>query len=278
MTNQPSRDPNQKILDEIAPNASRLKRAYNSNLGRGLMVAVNLHLLALGIFWVAAYATAESSVPDIGVVIDVGPPVRVTPPIETPPSTPTRGAAPTRPANLGIPTPVPDDEADPEATVATEAERLADPGFGAVGDTPGSGDGTETGIGSTPPQPPVVPDPPGPPSTPPPVVEPPAVPETPSVVSFAEKMPTLIGGIDRFQAGIEYPAFERQVGTGGRVIVQFVVSETGVPSDIEVLRSVSPGLDRAAVDAVRQARFTPGIQNGVPVRVRFTLPVTFQLR
>ena len=51
-----------------------------------------------------------------------------------------------------------------------------------------------------------------------------------------------------------------------------------MPSRLEVVRSVSAGLDRAATDAVAQARFTPGIQNGRPVRVRMTLPVRFTIR
>ncbi|HAC16611.1 MAG TPA: hypothetical protein DCE78_11815 [Bacteroidetes bacterium] len=37
------------------------------------------------------------------------------------------------------------------------------------------------------------------------------------------------------------------------------------------------GGDEAAVDAVRKAKFTPGMQRGRPVRVQFTLPVTFKL-
>ena len=88
----------------------------------------------------------------------------------------------------------------------------------------------------------------------------------------------MIGGVERLQAGIDYPRFDRDAGIAGQVVVQFVVSETGVPSDIVVVRSVSPGLDRAAVDAVQRARFEPGRQNGRAVRVRFTLPVTFRLR
>ena len=280
MTNQPSRDPNQTILDEIAPNASRLKRAYNSNLGRGLMVAVNLHLLALGIFWVATYATAESAVPDVEGDIYVEVPIRVDPPLETPEAPPSRGGTPARldPSVTGTPTPVPNEKVDPEATLAPNDEQIADPSIGVIGDTPSSGDGTSTGNVPAHPQSPVRPDEPGTPPSPPPAPKAPEVIEAPEVKTFVEIMPTLIGGIEQFQAGIEYPAFDRQIGTSGSVMVQFVVGTTGVPSDIEVVRSVSPGLDRAAVDAVRQARFTPGVQNGVPVRVRFTLPVTFKIR
>lgn len=276
----PPVDPYQSVLDDLAPNASRLKRSTNTRLGRALLVAVNLHLLAAGVYWVAAYATAEPAPPLGDGEIEIGsflPPPTIREALPTPPSTGT--VKPVRPAGLGTPTPVPDAEVDPEATVATEQERLADPGIGVVGLVPqvGNGDGDAEGSVPTTPRVPVVPKPGDPPSVPP-VTETPEPVTEPGVLEISEVMPTLIGGIEALQARIEYPTFDRQAGLEGKVIVQFVVSETGVPSDIVVVRSVSLGLDRAAVDAVRRARFTPGSQNGRPVKVRYTLPVTFNLQ
>jgi TonB family protein len=86
----------------------------------------------------------------------------------------------------------------------------------------------------------------------------------------------LIGGIERLRDGLAYPDFERRNGVEGRVIVAFVVDVDGVAWGVTVARGVSPGLDAAAVEAVRAARFTPGQRNGRPVAVRFTLPVTFR--
>ena len=94
------------------------------------------------------------------------------------------------------------------------------------------------------------------------------------ILEFSEVQPTLVGGIERLQQSIQYPDFELRNGIEGRVIVSFVVDEDGVPWDVSVARGVSLGLDGAAVEAVRAARFTPGEQNGRPVAVRFTLPVT----
>ncbi|HEX8384599.1 MAG TPA: energy transducer TonB, partial [Rubricoccaceae bacterium] len=98
-----------------------------------------------------------------------------------------------------------------------------------------------------------------------------------STLHFSEVQPTLIGGIEALQRSIVYPAADRRAGVQGRVIVQFVVDEHGVPVMIRVARGVSAGLDSAAVAAVRAARFTPGSQDGRPVKVRFSLPVTFRL-
>jgi protein TonB len=63
----------------------------------------------------------------------------------------------------------------------------------------------------------------------------------------------------------------------GVVILEAVIAPSGSVSDARVLRSV-PGLDQAAVDAVRQWEFTPTLLNGVPVAVIMTVTVNFTLR
>lgn len=98
----------------------------------------------------------------------------------------------------------------------------------------------------------------------------------PEPLLTAETLPVLVGGIEALQAGIRYPEAERRAGVEGRVIVRFVVGPDGVPVDAEVVRSVSRGLDSAAVAAVVASRFTPGVQDGQRVSVRFTLPVSFR--
>lgn len=99
--------------------------------------------------------------------------------------------------------------------------------------------------------------------------------QTPAL-DFSEVTPELVGGLAGFQRGLVYPDEERDAGIGGRVIVQFIVEEDGTTSHIDVVRSVSPGLDEAVVAGVAAARFVPGAQNGTPVRVRMTLPIVFR--
>lgn len=269
-------DTYETALSEIAPNASRLKRGYNSRLGRALLAAVNLHLLLVGVYWIATYATAETALENEGDIVIEG--IYVDPKIrDLPDAPPARGPETAPPVAPGTPTPVPDAVAEPDATVRTQ-EELAAPGIGPVG-PPSTG---ANGDGTGPPERLVAPilDGPGDPPTPPvredePVAE---TPDAPEVFDYVEQEPELIGGIGALQAGIEYPEFERRVGVAGRVIVRFVVDEAGIPSDVEVVRRVSPGLDAAAVRAVERARFTPGVQNGRTVRVRVTLPVVFRLQ
>jgi TonB family protein len=123
-----------------------------------------------------------------------------------------------------------------------------------------------------------VPPPPAPPrivNEPPPPPPPEPDPMEPEIFEVTEVQPVLIGGLEALQARVVYPESARAEGVGGRVIVQFVVDETGAVTDPVVIRSSDPRLDEAALAAVSASRFEPGRQRGRPVKVRFSLPVTF---
>ena len=74
-----------------------------------------------------------------------------------------------------------------------------------------------------------------------------------------------------------YPEIARTARVQGVVIVEAVISTTGNVIEARVLRSV-PLLDQAALDAVRQWKYTPSLLNGVPVPVVMTVTVTFTLK
>ncbi len=277
------RDGTLAALAAIAPNAARLKEAYASNLSRALLVAVNIHLLALGGYWVTtvvlranpAEAAPSGSDP---LWIPTTPSFPATPPAIAPKPPSPGGGSSTQAAASGVVTLVDDAQVDPDATIATSDEISMSPN-GPVTGVANRGDGSSEDVGMVTPQAPspLVID-----TTPPPVPQPDPVVETPQptseIESFVEVPPEIIGGLAGVQARVTYPRFEREIGNQGTVVVRFVVEPSGEPSGIEVARSVSPGLDAAAVAAVRQTRFTPGIQNGRPVRVRMTLPVRFTIR
>lgn len=76
-----------------------------------------------------------------------------------------------------------------------------------------------------------------------------------------------------------YPQEALRNNITGRVGLRFVVTPLGTVADIEVTQSAHPLLDAAAVQAVRQLkRFTPGQEDGKPVRVAFTVPVNFAIK
>lgn len=94
---------------------------------------------------------------------------------------------------------------------------------------------------------------------------------------IVEQMPEIIGGTEAIYKYLTYPELARKAGLEGLVVVQIVVETDGRPTDPQVVRSPGAILDDAAVRAVMQLRFKPGMQRGKPVRVRFALPVRFRL-
>lgn len=100
--------------------------------------------------------------------------------------------------------------------------------------------------------------------------------------SILESMPSFPGGQNAlFQfltRTIKYPVKAEEMGIQGRVIVGFVVDVDGTLNDIKVKKSVDPTLDKEAVRVVKSMpKWNPGKKSGKPVRVEYTLPVTFRL-
>ncbi len=102
--------------------------------------------------------------------------------------------------------------------------------------------------------------------------------EEPEIFLVVEEDPELIGGLEGLQRSIRYPEIARKAGIEGRVFVQFVVDEKGNVIDPVVTRGIGGGCDEAALEAVRKAKFKPGKQRGRPVKVQYSLPVTFRLQ
>jgi protein TonB len=93
-----------------------------------------------------------------------------------------------------------------------------------------------------------------------------------------ENMPELKGGLGELQKQINYPDMARKAGIEGRVIIQFIVNEQGQVENPRVIRGIGGGCDKEALRVVKQAQFEPGRQRGNPVRVQYSLPITFKLQ
>ncbi len=102
--------------------------------------------------------------------------------------------------------------------------------------------------------------------------------EEPEIFVVVEEMPELIGGLASIQEHIVYPDMAKKAGVEGRVIVQFVVDENGDVQNPQVVRGLGAGLDEVALEAVKKAKFEPGMQRGQAVKVKMSLPITFRLR
>ena len=112
--------------------------------------------------------------------------------------------------------------------------------------------------------------------------EPPKEEET-KVFDVVEQMPSFPGGdaelMKYLSSHIKYPVVAEENGIQGRVIATFVVERDGSITDVRVIRSVDPSLDKEAVRVVKSMpKWIPGKQNGSAVRVKYTVPVTFRLQ
>ena len=97
-----------------------------------------------------------------------------------------------------------------------------------------------------------------------------------------EKYPEFPGGpnalMNYLRRNLKYPETAKKNKLEGRVFVGFVVEKDGSVTNVNVLRGVCEELDNEAVRVVKSLpKFTPGMNNGEPVRVQYTLPVSFKL-
>ena len=102
------------------------------------------------------------------------------------------------------------------------------------------------------------------------------------VYMVVEQMPEYPGGMSELMKyiarNIKYPADAVREKKQGRVIVQFTVGTDGYTSDFKVIHSVSPSLDAEAIRVLaNMPKWTPGMQRGKAVPVKYTVPVTFRL-
>jgi len=75
----------------------------------------------------------------------------------------------------------------------------------------------------------------------------------------------------------EFSEEARKAKVAGNVLVNLWVDTSGNPSHVRVIRGVGMGLDEKAIEAVRQYKFRPAMENGKPVLVELNIEVNFQI-
>lgn len=106
---------------------------------------------------------------------------------------------------------------------------------------------------------------------------------TQQIFTIVEEMPDFPGGqaalMSFINKSIKYPVIAQENGIQGRVSCSFVVNKDGSIVDAEVLRGVDPSLDKEALRVINSMpKWKPGKQRGKPVRVKYTVPITFRLQ
>ncbi|SDO00396.1 TonB family C-terminal domain-containing protein [Prevotella communis] len=97
-----------------------------------------------------------------------------------------------------------------------------------------------------------------------------------------EQMPEFPGGKEALMKfiseNVKYPKEAEEKGLQGRVVVRYVIEKDGSISEVEIAKSVNEYLDAEAIRVVNaMPKWIPGKQKGEPVRVKFTIPITFRL-
>jgi TonB family protein len=123
--------------------------------------------------------------------------------------------------------------------------------------------------------PPVAAPPPAPVSQPAAVVETPRTREGDLVASGSEDVPAKMTR----RANVPYPPIARMQRVEGTVLVSALISENGQVIDVKLVRPINRpvGLNEAAMQIVRQSKFSPPMKDGVRVKSWTTVPVDFKL-
>ncbi|MGI4884738.1 MAG: TonB family protein [Janthinobacterium lividum] len=102
------------------------------------------------------------------------------------------------------------------------------------------------------------------------------------VYVYVEEMPHLPGEggvaaiVTAIQSNIQYPTLTAADQKDGRVFISFVVSKDGAVKEPKIMKGLGPAYDAAVMTAVAKLpAFVPGRQDGIPVNVSFTVPITF---
>ncbi|PRY05739.1 protein TonB [Pontibacter ummariensis] len=107
---------------------------------------------------------------------------------------------------------------------------------------------------------------------------------TSQAYAYVEEMPAFKGGeaalLGFLGQHIRYPEAAQKAGIEGLTVVSFVVETDGSVTSVQTIKSLSTETDQEAARVVKltSGSWTPGKQDGEPVRVQYTLPVKFSMK
>jgi periplasmic protein TonB len=96
-------------------------------------------------------------------------------------------------------------------------------------------------------------------------------------LSFAEVMPTPVGGIESIYKNITYPELARKANLKGKVYLLVYINEKGDVDNARVVKGIGGGCDEAALSALKKIKFNPAKSSGVPVKIKYAVAVEFRM-
>ena len=102
------------------------------------------------------------------------------------------------------------------------------------------------------------------------------------IPGMIDKMPEPVGGMDAWAKflgkNLRFPVEAQEDRISGKVFLSFIIEKDGHLSNIAVDRPAGHGFDEEALRVLKLAKaWKPGMQNGQPVRVKYSIPINFQL-
>lgn len=226
---------------------SELKKLYQRYWLTGFAIAVAIHLVLIGSYYLAELFQGEEP-PVMTVKLmkysDLGPPPSITS-TNAPP--PIAVSAPTAKPTVGSPVPVPDAEVSAEQTIASQTEMSST--VAPVAEGAGEGGPVEV-------QQDIQIEDDAPPADFVPV----------------EKQPEIVKRVEP-----KYPELAMRAGLEGKVTVKIWVDKEGKPKQVVVLKSDAEIFNEPAIEAAKQWLFTPAYMNNGPVSVWVSVPFKFKL-
>lgn len=228
----------------LAYGAFELKKSYQKNLGKGLLVAALLHLAVIGGFLLYGFLTREdldTKTRIITSLAELGPP-----PSLTQQEKPQLAIAlpEVAPPSVGTPKPVPDEEVVKVfATQKQLKETVPAP----------TSEGEDVAIN---------------------------IPEDELFPTRGEFVAVEVEPKVITKVLAKYPELARKANVEGIVYLDLLVDKEGRVRDIQILKASGSnvGFEEAALEAIKQWTFSPAIQNGKPVAVWMSLPIKFEVK
>jgi protein TonB len=247
------------MFDLITGKATHMPR----HQGVPIVVSTAAQVLLVGLVIVVPllFVTHQLPAPPVMMAFVAAPP----PPPPPPPPAAPASAAKTPPASTTAAPTQSTFVAPIEAPASVAPEPPGEDAVGVPGGVEGGVPGGVVGgiVGGLPEAPP-------PPPPPPP---PPQAPKGPVRIGGQIQPPTLLHRVEP-----AYPPMAVSAHLQGVVILEAIVDEGGIVKEVRVLRSVNPLLDKEALSAVRQWRYSPVVLNGIPVPFILSVSLSFSLQ
>ncbi len=246
--------------------AYRLRQNNGSTTTKATLIAGSIFILAF--LTPNIISLIKGSMPEEEIVRQVEVAIQPPPPVDpkTPPPPPVEPPPP-KVDQVKFPPPIvkPDVEVRDQEPPQIEDLKKADPGQKTIAGDPDADIVITAPVGEGPKQAAVV--------------------EDNQVYDFVsiETPPSFPGGIAKFYAyvgkNVKYPPMAAENNIQGKVFLSFVVEKNGELTDIQLAgKKLGGGTDEEAIRVLKASpKWTPGIQNGKPVRVKYNIPISFTL-